>query len=216
MCVCIYIYMCSDTHWLGSSLYKNKKNQRKTMQSTEIDIYRYLIGTWKRCLEYRQFGGLFQHLSTSNTIVLIEEYNRVQDISDVSPNARYLRWSFGNSTNRSDLQFGYEMKVMAGTGNVSPLSNGSIVNSALPPSLFQTPDQAQKQTTFEWHISGTLCRGHYYHESKVAIFNFILKSSIVTVTYRIIDESTMAVAIIEVDNSGSGSTSIQYGNMYRL
>jgi hypothetical protein len=193
-----------------------------TTSSNELDIYKYLIGTWKRCLEFRQFGGLFQHLSTSNTVVQIDEVNRIQQ-QDVDTNIRYMKWSFGKS--KSDLRFGYEMRVKpqqqlflsSSSSSLDPNSSsyGSIFSSPLQ--LMNNPnaaDQVQKQTLFEWQISGTTCQGYFYHESKVAVFNFILRNSIVTVTYRVMDENTMAVCIAEIDDKQQPT--IQYGNMYRL
>eukprot|EP00656_Telonema_subtile_P000373 TRINITY_DN10171_c0_g1_i1.p1 TRINITY_DN10171_c0_g1~~TRINITY_DN10171_c0_g1_i1.p1 ORF type:complete len:111 (+),score=18.10 TRINITY_DN10171_c0_g1_i1:111-443(+) len=35
---------------------------------------RYLVGAWKRTLQWREFGGSFAHLRTSNTIVVIDEH----------------------------------------------------------------------------------------------------------------------------------------------
>ena len=32
---------------------------------------RYLVGSWKRTLQWREFGGAFAHLRTSNTIVVV-------------------------------------------------------------------------------------------------------------------------------------------------
>lgn len=37
-------------------------------QKQTTDFYSYLIGTWKRNLEWREFGGSYAHLKTSNTI----------------------------------------------------------------------------------------------------------------------------------------------------
>jgi hypothetical protein len=46
-------------------------NQEKEPQLPQIDIYKYLCGSWKRNLEWREFGGLFQHIRTSNTVVVV-------------------------------------------------------------------------------------------------------------------------------------------------
>lgn len=125
--------------------------------SAEIDISRFLIGTWKRNLEWRQFGGTFQHVRTSNTIVLIEEFSRM----DAEPNTRFLRWSFGKSFQKSELRFGYEMK-------------------------FYSPPKS-KEVELSWQYSGTVCHGKFLPSSNVAILNFFLRSSAVVVVYRIVD-----------------------------
>ena len=30
-----------------------------------------LVGTWKRCLQWRHFGGAFQYLRSSNTVIVV-------------------------------------------------------------------------------------------------------------------------------------------------
>jgi len=223
-----------------------KNNNDNNSNNHSIDIYRYLIGNWKRCLEFRQFGGLFQHLFTTNTIVTIEEFNRLHETTannnnnnsnntnnnsnnNNDSNVRYLRWKFGKTGN------GYEMAVRPSAGGhknsstsshrgnnnnnnsgSSAVGGGGIGGGSLLSASAASLDRysAQKQTKFEWQVAGTTCEGYYYHESKVAIFNFILSVSIVTVTYRIMDENTMAVSIVEMDDKYQPT--IQYGNMYRL
>ena len=37
----------------------------------EVDIYKYLVGAWKRNLEWREFGHEFAHLRESNSIVVV-------------------------------------------------------------------------------------------------------------------------------------------------
>lgn len=112
---------------------------------------------------WREFGGIYQHIRVSNTIVVVEEK------ASLEQGARYLRWSFGKTIQRNDLRFGYEMKCLTNT-TTSPKSNDPVA--------------------FEWTYSNTLCKGNYYPSSGVAIFNFILRNSVVTVTYRIIDEDS--------------------------
>lgn len=130
----------------------------------------------------------------------IEEYNRVEN----EPNTRYLRWSFGKSLQKTDLRFGYEMKV------------------------FQQPQK--KETFLEWQYSGTLCKGTFFPSTQVCVMHFILRNSMVTVTYRIVDEDStfffsscidtdgvkpaMAICIVEIDDKQQPT--IQYGNMHRI
>lgn len=51
----------------------------------------YIQGTWKRNLEWREFGLNFKYLNTSNTIVSIQELPS----SSSKAQTRVLRWSFG-------------------------------------------------------------------------------------------------------------------------
>jgi hypothetical protein len=59
-------------------------------------------------LRRQHFGGSFQTLRTTNTVVVIDEYLiKGQEEAGV----RYLKWSFGKSLEKSELRFGYVMKV---------------------------------------------------------------------------------------------------------
>ncbi len=69
-------------------------------------------------------------------------------------------------------------------------------------------------TTIEWQYGGSNCSGRFFSQQNVAILEFILKSSLVTVTYRIMDENSVAICIVEVDEKAVPS--IQYGNMQRI
>jgi hypothetical protein len=67
----------------------------------------YLLGVWKRNLEWREFGGSFQHLRTSNSVVLIEN-----DLNGVAePQSQFLSWSFGKSLDPGDAMLVYSMHV---------------------------------------------------------------------------------------------------------
>lgn len=57
------------------------------------DFCTYLIGTWKRNLQWRHFGGAFGHIRSTNNIVSIDEN---QDAA-VQPDTKFLTWSFGKS-----------------------------------------------------------------------------------------------------------------------
>merc|ERR1711974_298058 len=72
---------------------------------TNDNFFNYLQGYWKRNLMWRQFGPTFKQLRASNTLVLVEEYQH-RDAG-----AKYLRWSFGKSLEKKDLQLGFIMKV---------------------------------------------------------------------------------------------------------
>lgn len=66
----------------------------------------------------------------------------------------------------------------------------------------------------EWEHSGVRCHGNFDPTTSVTTLNFNLKDSTVTATYRLMDENTMAVALIEVGQNLVPT--IQYGNMYRV
>ena len=100
---------------------------RRRAQAPNFNFCSFLVGKWKRNLEWRHFGGSFEHLRTSNTIVVIEE--NVLGGSDGSASgsggggggaprsgsaqeARFLRWHFGKTLEAEDLRFGYEMKFI--------------------------------------------------------------------------------------------------------
>ena len=71
-------------------------------------IHEYLSGAWKRNLEWRNFGGAYQHIQATNTIVVIEE------VFDADSEAKYLNWSFTLKQNvhTESLVFGYKMKLI--------------------------------------------------------------------------------------------------------
>ena len=65
-----------------------------------FSISDYLRGTWKRQLEWRHFGGSFEHLKTSNTVVSIEDFRddeRRPTDRGGGQSSRYMRWSFGKT-----------------------------------------------------------------------------------------------------------------------
>lgn len=91
------------------------------------------------------------------------------------------------------------------------------------------PDE--QGTFMEWNFDGVLCHGVFKPVASIAIFNFSLPESMVTITYRILDANStyydmiymalnnlfsflfvaMAVCIVDVDNEHTPT--IQYGNM---
>jgi len=74
---------------------------------SEQELYRFLVGAWKRNLEWREFGNDCQHLRQTNTIVMIEEHQKL----DNELGARHLKWSFGRTLQRNELRGGYIMKA---------------------------------------------------------------------------------------------------------
>ena len=179
------------------------------------DVIAYLQGCWKRSLEWRHFGGGYQHLGTSNTIIAIEEEVTADHVSVVSTapqvpvplqkqgpssaapapsrrmsvdESRFLRWSFGGTMgpSRNDMTEGYVMKFI--------------------------PDRSG--TYMEWEHSGMRCHGHFDPGTSIITLNFNLKNSKVTATYHAMDANTMAVCLIEVGSSLVPT--LQYGNMHRV
>jgi hypothetical protein len=142
-------------------------------------------------MEWRQFGSAFQHLRVSNTVVFIETLQKSSSSSSSSPmdaSELYLRWSFGHGLNRSELSYGYEMKV------VQPAKS--------------------RDAYVEVTYSGTLCHGRWCQQTNTCVINFFLPNSTVTATYRIVDDSTIAICIAEVDEKQMPT--IQYGIMKRI
>ena len=56
------------------------------------------------------------------------------------------------------------------------------------------------------------CHGNFQSGSKVATLNFLMRTSTVTVTFRVMDADTLAICIVEVD--AKHTPSIQY--VFRL
>lgn len=75
-----------------------------------LDFYQYLQGCWKRNLQWREFGGGYRHLRSSNTLVCVEAGNA----DDVS--MRALRWSFGQTLLEEDRVTAYVMSCAKGAG----------------------------------------------------------------------------------------------------
>ncbi|KUF96179.1 Thymidylate kinase [Phytophthora nicotianae] len=99
------------------------------------------------------------------------------------PNTQFLRWSFGRTLKQQDLASAYTVQFI--------------------------PDE--QGTFMEWSFEGVTCHGVFKPEANVAILNFCLQESMVTITYRVLDANTMAVCIVDVDSEHTPT--IQYGNI---
>ena len=66
----------------------------------------------------------------------------------------------------------------------------------------------------EWEYAGCQCTGTYRAATRVAVLQLNLPGSSVTITYRVVDDKTMAVCIVEVDTTHTPT--IQYGHMTRV
>ncbi|CEG38458.1 -like protein [Plasmopara halstedii] len=102
------------------------------------------------------------------------------------PNTQFLRWSFGRTLKQQDLAVAYTVQFI--------------------------PDE--QGIFMEWSFEGVTCHGVFKPETNVAILNFCLRESVVTITYRVLDANTMAVCIVDVDSEHTPT--VQYGNMYRI
>ncbi|EWM28510.1 hypothetical protein Naga_100131g1 [Nannochloropsis gaditana] len=101
------------------------------------------------------------------------------------PPTYFLNWKFGRSLEEEDLKLGFCMHFM------------------------QDPDI----TNLEWRFEEHKCHGWFLPSISVATLNFRSYDRSTTVTYRVVDEDTMAVSIVEVESQRS---SVQYGHMLRL
>jgi hypothetical protein len=48
----------------------------------------------------------------------------------------------------------------------------------------------------EWSFEGVTCHGVFKPEASVAIFNFCLQASMVTITYRVLDANSTLTAFV--------------------
>ena len=97
-----------------------------------------------------------------------------------------LRWSFGK-TLQEEMSEAYIMQCSAGPND---------------------------ELLLEWLFDGHRCTARFLPTTQVGIFEFLLETCVIVVTYRITRPDMMAVCIVEV-NEGS-PPSIQYGNMIRV
>lgn len=58
------------------------------------------------------------------------------------------------------------------------------------------PDE--QGTFMEWSFEGVTCHGVFKPEASVAIFNFCLQESMVTITYRILDPNSTSLCFCGV------------------
>eukprot|EP00638_Chattonella_subsalsa_P002669 CAMPEP_0117736718 /NCGR_PEP_ID=MMETSP0947-20121206/2102_1 /TAXON_ID=44440 /ORGANISM="Chattonella subsalsa, Strain CCMP2191" /LENGTH=95 /DNA_ID=CAMNT_0005552073 /DNA_START=47 /DNA_END=331 /DNA_ORIENTATION=- len=64
------------------------------------DFYTYLLGAWKRNLNWIELGRSFSHLRTSNSVILIEE----KADAAAEPETRFLNWKVGASLDEDRLR----------------------------------------------------------------------------------------------------------------
>jgi hypothetical protein len=201
----------------------------------EGDVIAYLQGCWKRSLEWRHFGGGYQHLGTSNTIIAIEEEQAAagqvgqvgqaavvaaaaaaaaqQQQQQPQPQQQPQRQEEGASlaapvpSRRMSVDESRFLRWSFG-GTMGPSRNDMTEGYVMK----FIPDRSG--TYMEWEHSGMRCHGHFDPGTSVITLNFNLKSSKVTATYHAMDANTMAVCLIEVGSSLVPT--LQYGNMHRV
>ncbi|RLN32572.1 hypothetical protein BBJ28_00012129 [Nothophytophthora sp. Chile5] len=184
------------------------------------DFCAYLKGFWKRNLEWRHFGGSFKHLRSTNNVVFIEEdLDAARQPNTQSVGSCVVRFCGGRSEGhtrsriwpaRTPSRFVAQlaMAILTQKGGLSLTNDrdASIVTQFIP----------DEQGTFmEWSFEGVTCHGVFKPESSVAIFNFCLQESMVTITYRILDANStwltccaqLAVAL------DAGCTWLRYGSL---
>lgn len=170
-----------------------------------LDFVHVFTGYWKRCLTWRLFGGDFRILKSSNSIVCVEPV-----VHSAPPAAEdngylrteYLQWKFGDSLDLQKLQFGYLMQVET---RVRSGGEGGT----------------ETEVVMEWQYRGQRCTGSYQASTRMAVLDFRLDSCArAVITYRVIDQNTLAVHILEVDSNGGGkpvhAPTMQYGHMFRI
>ena len=136
-----------------------------------VDICSFLCGAWKRNLEWRHFGGAFQPIHATNTVVVI---NSAED-AETADESKFLDWSFTlkQSVDEERLVFGYRMKLI--------------------------PDQ--NGTYMEWMHQGCRCHGSYRPSSSLISLNFLMKGATISVSYFMQSPDNMAVCVVETSSS---------------
>ena len=166
---------------------------RYKLESTQL--HGYLQGVWRRNLEWRSFGGSYQHLQATNSVVVIDsvkkrvgEQDGLKSAEEGGEGPSYLDWSFTHKQNMHEeaLIFGYRMKCI-------PDKNG---------------------TYMEWTHHNSRCHGNFRPVSSLMTLNFFMEDATIIVSYYILDLNRMSVSIVET--SSSAPPTIQYGNMCRV
>lgn len=83
----------------------NNLNQKEKLEI--LDFAQYIVGAWKRNLEWRYFGGPFAFLRSTNNVVVVSEDTEAAK----QPGTRFLKWAFGKSFQSQDLVTAYTIQV---------------------------------------------------------------------------------------------------------
>mmetsp|Transcript_4158 Transcript_4158/g.6344 ORF Transcript_4158/g.6344 Transcript_4158/m.6344 type:complete len:164 (+) Transcript_4158:102-593(+) len=149
------------------------------------DFAKYLIGRWKRSLKCQYFGPSLPFVGGNNSVLIIEE--ETEAISE--PGTLFLNWKVmksGDST-AEDAKVAFCMQVF-------PNSDGS--------------------SNMQWEYHGHNCEGFFHPQASSATLMFKDDAGTMTVVNRAVDENTMAVCIVEVDNQFMPV--MQFGTMARI
>ena len=137
-----------------------------------LDVTAYFTGTWKRCMEERDFGGCFQFRRTNNLMIFITSEE------EGDPERRTLTWSISKSSNKEDAKLMYSMHLTE-----------------------KNKREARIEYNYEGipcdgkFITGpnAMILNHIENEEHTAV---------VTLTYRIVDANTVALSVAECDSKG--------------
>eukprot|EP00611_Tribonema_gayanum_P006821 TRINITY_DN1615_c0_g1_i3.p1 TRINITY_DN1615_c0_g1~~TRINITY_DN1615_c0_g1_i3.p1 ORF type:complete len:139 (-),score=14.90 TRINITY_DN1615_c0_g1_i3:933-1349(-) len=121
------------------------------------DLTQYLLGTWKRCLQWRYFGPGFAHLCGSSSIVEIEE---ALDVA-AEPGTRFINWKIGKGSEASGDK-----------ASPSPVESDDL-KLAL---CMQVLPDANGGSHLEWVYRGQVCNGRFHAQSASAtlFFRYVL------------------------------------------
>mmetsp|Transcript_35752 Transcript_35752/g.58760 ORF Transcript_35752/g.58760 Transcript_35752/m.58760 type:complete len:178 (-) Transcript_35752:222-755(-) len=96
------------------------------------DFYSFLLGSWKRNLTWKEFGGSFSSLRTSNTVIVVEEKRDAA----AEPNTRFLNWKMGSSLNEERLRLEMCMQFIpdeTGVTHLEWLYKGHVCHGTFQP-----------------------------------------------------------------------------------
>ena len=127
-------------------------------------LHGYLQGVWRRNLEWRSFGGSYQHLQATNSVVVIDNVRKRDEergdrVSAEEGEGPLLDWSFTHKQNVHEdaLIFGYH--------EVHP---------------------GQNETYMEWTHHNSRCHGNFRPVSSLMTLNFFMEDATIIVSYYIL------------------------------
>eukprot|EP01059_Diplonema_ambulator_P014767 TRINITY_DN25744_c0_g1_i1.p1 TRINITY_DN25744_c0_g1~~TRINITY_DN25744_c0_g1_i1.p1 ORF type:complete len:184 (+),score=32.71 TRINITY_DN25744_c0_g1_i1:33-554(+) len=137
-----------------------------------LDVVQYLKGTWKRCMEEKDFGGCFQFRRTNNIVIVIS--------AEVSEDAgvEVLRWDIAHPGKKDELTHMYNMTIKTIT---------------------------DKEAAISYTYQDMPCQGRFISGPNALLLTHIDSAqctAVVSITYRILDDNTMAVVVAECDSKG--------------
>eukprot|EP01060_Flectonema_neradi_P019450 TRINITY_DN26582_c0_g1_i1.p1 TRINITY_DN26582_c0_g1~~TRINITY_DN26582_c0_g1_i1.p1 ORF type:complete len:173 (+),score=30.53 TRINITY_DN26582_c0_g1_i1:71-589(+) len=137
-----------------------------------LDVAGYFVGTWKRCMEERDFGGCYQFRRTNNLIIFITAEE------DSDPEKRTITWSIAKTPNKEDSRVMYSMNI----------SEKNKREASITYSYEGMPCDGK-------FVIGpnAMILNHVENEDYTAV---------VTLTYRIIDDNNVALSVAECDSKG--------------